>query len=488
VEEARRTLVRLLPLKDSTTRTFDTQKLGTAKSSSYLLPVFLGKALDHKYRETRLGRMALPIVRLTEPEVADDEAEPAKRPADMPKNAFQGLMNRTVSTVRLPAVDLKRLEGAPGNWLPETEYKLSAEFGQVLFPLDHTDPSKAIEAALVQPSRSPFSPTFPGLSSLLVSPDLTATARLKIPSLLYDFLPSPDQPNFESGQMFPSLHIQMRTGRNGQAASIHKISLGFQSHIHDVLLPDKTADVRFYRTGRLRYRANHKDQNIREWTDAVIANIESGGRLTAPPLKMDIPKWTIPGFPADAKGARTIIYHFSGVQFRQSVTGDLLGEAISYSTVQSGKLGAKGGALTAHYNGYGDTQLQDEVAIKAFVETAFKMVDIITDASTQTQPISRQIRPRDENSQRKNKRMVDAHGMFDRVAEYPAQGPSPGKVLEKLRAREAEAPIEKDSEAGSLVAIAEETAQDAVVKEPSQSSQEEKNARPAKPTDDQFPS
>jgi hypothetical protein len=200
---------------------------------------------------------------------------------------------------------------------------------------------------------------------------------------------------------------------------------------------------------------------------------------------MEIPKWTIPGSRADAKGVRTIIYHFSGVQFRQSVTGDLLGEAISYSTVQSGKLGAKGGALTAHYNGHGDTQLQDETAIKAFVERAFKMVDMITDASTQTQPISRQMFPRHEGGQRKNKRMVDAHGMFDRVANYPAQETRPGKegkVVEKLRAREAEAPFEKVSEDGGQDAVTDETAQ------PLQADgSEEAEARPAE-TGDNFPS
>jgi hypothetical protein len=430
VEEARRTLIRFLPLKDSTTRTFDIQKLGATKSPSSILPVFLEKSLDHKYREIKLGRISLPVMRLTEPEIADDEVKPVtltKKPTENPKTSLQGLMNRIVSTVRLPAADLIRPEGAFGHWQPDTEYNLSAKIGQVLFPLEHADPNEAMEAAMQQPSRSPFSPTFPGLASLLASPDLTATARLKTPSLLYSFLPAPDQPNFEAGQMFPSLHIAMRTGRKGQSASMQKLTLGFQSRIHDVLLPDKAADVRFFRSGRLRYRPDHKDTNIREWTDAVIANIESGGRLTAPPLRLEIPKWTMPGFAADAKGMRTVTYHFSGIQFKQSVSGDLLGESISYSTVQSGKLGAKGGALTAHYQGHGDKGLQDQVAIQAFVERCFKMVGMVTEAGRQMAPVMRLARPRHEGGQRKTRRMGEGYGREDREARYPAQNDASGK-------------------------------------------------------------
>jgi hypothetical protein len=161
VEEARRTLIRFLPLKDSTTRTFDIQKLGATKSPSSILPVFLEKSLDHKYREIKLGRISLPVMRLTEPEIADDEVKPVtltKKPTENPKTSLQGLMNRIVSTVRLPAADLIRPEGAFGHWQPDTEYNLSAKIGQVLFPLEHADPNEAMEAAMQQPSRSPLHP------------------------------------------------------------------------------------------------------------------------------------------------------------------------------------------------------------------------------------------------------------------------------------------------------------------------------------------
>jgi hypothetical protein len=124
---------------------------------------------------------------------------------------------------------------------------------------------------------------------------------------------------------------------------------------------------------------------------------------------------------------RTVTYHFSGIQFKQSVSGDLLGESISYSTVQSGKVGAKGGALTAHYQGHGDTGLQDQVAIQAFVERCFKMVGMVTEAGRQMAPVMRLARPRHEGGQRKTRRMGEGYGREDREARYPAQNDASGK-------------------------------------------------------------
>ena len=103
VEEAKRTLLKFLPLKDSTIRTFDTLKLGSAKSTSFLLPVFPEeKSMDYRYRDKQLGRISLPIVRLTEPEHADDSAG---KPPKIPKTSLSGLLTRTMATVLKPTSD-----------------------------------------------------------------------------------------------------------------------------------------------------------------------------------------------------------------------------------------------------------------------------------------------------------------------------------------------------------------------------------------------
>jgi hypothetical protein len=432
IEEAKRILIRFLPFKEPVTRTFDTQKLGTADSAVFLSPVLPeDTSLEYKYRSRDLGRLSMPIVRLTVPESVDFQA---KKPAKAPKTALHGLVNRTMATLLRTASDVALPTHELSHWVPEPRYKLSAEFGQVLFPLENADPNQVVKAALAQPSQSPFLPTISGLNSLFTSPNLSATTRLQTPSLHYEFRPDLSH---TPGQLFPSLSIQMRTGRSGARATLHKLTLSFQQRIHDVLLPDKASDVRFYRRASLHFNVkDHNDEDVQTWADAVIENIESGGRLTAPPLRIKIPKWTIPGFSSEEKGMCNVTYYFSGIQFRQSVAGNLFGEDISYSTVQSGKLGAKGGALTAHYTGHGDTELRDESTVKAFVERCFSMVDLITDASTQTLPVSRQLRPRYENSERKTKRMdtsaseiqaadeenvEPANDLLERVWQYPDQ-------------------------------------------------------------------
>ncbi|KAF9690835.1 hypothetical protein EKO04_011134 [Ascochyta lentis] len=424
VAEAKRTLIRLLPFKESATRTIDTQRLDAARYDSYLLPTFNEtKSLDYAYRDLSLGRWALPVTRSadTTPLEEHQESQEKFKPKLNPDQSTHGLVNRVVSFMR-PPVDgsFTGSESTPRNrqtgyWALEPEYKVSADFGQALFSLEDSDPNKVVEAA-ADSGRSPFQPAIPGLGSLLASSEFQNLSRTETPALLYDFIPSPDQKVFETetvlkeiGPTFPKLHVQVRTGRDGIRPTIHKLSLGFHERIHDVLLPDQAADIRFYRYGRLRFSSkSHHDKNVEEWSEAVRQNIESGERLSAPSLVIDIPKWTIPGFPSDATGMLPIKYLFSGIQFRQSVTGRLLDTQISYSTMQSGKLGARGGTLSAYSPNLTDDQY--EVQIREFATKCVQMVDYITQAGAQTQP-PRQIRlPRNDYSARKQRRAAFSEG------------------------------------------------------------------------------
>lgn len=423
VEEAERMLVRLLPLEDSANHTTDTQKLEAAKDSSYLVPILQeASPADHTFRGVDLGRWTLPITPAVRSQLQRKFNE---RTEEFGQEATirQDLINRFVTSIQLHADEVFIPTAEVGNWTPDPEYKLSAEIGQLLFPLENRKANKASEKMTRASSPTLFSTSFPGLSSLLTSPHFSATARMQSPSLLYDFIAAPEQEDFEPGQKLPTLHIQMRTGLNGAKATLHKLSLGFRQHVHDILLPDQAADVRFFRYGRLRFRKSHHDKNVREWTGAVVANIESGARLDAPSLRIEVPEWTIPGYPMDAKGMRPVTYLFSGIQFRQTVTGAFAGTDVSYSSLQTGKLGAKGGVLSLFYGGgkeaskevgkrvgkraskgAGDVMLQDEISLKAFARKCFALVDRVTEASAQTSPVSKVPIPRDEQSESEIKR------------------------------------------------------------------------------------
>ncbi|KAF1922746.1 uncharacterized protein M421DRAFT_349933 [Didymella exigua CBS 183.55] len=405
IAEAKRTLIRLLPFKESAPRTIDTQKLDAAKQGTYLSPVHHdASSVDFNLRGLSVGRWALPVTR------AEENHQVASEPTSNSEQSLHSIVNRVASLLKPPAdaaftgPESKPRNRQTGYWAMEPEYKVSADFGQALFPLEMSDPNKVIEAAS-DSSRSPFHPAIPGLGSLLASSELQNISRTETPALLYDFVPAPDQkdPDVKVGPTFPRLFIQVRTGRDGNQPTIHKLSLGFQERVHDVLLPDQAADIRFHRYGRLRFSSkSHHDKNVEEWTEAVRQNIESGGRLSAPSLTIDIPKWTVPGFPSDETGMLPIKYLFSGIQFRQSVSGRLLDTQVSYSTVQSGKLGAKGGALSAYSEDLKGSQA--ETQIRDFATKCMQVVDYISQAGAQTQPLRQVVLPRNEYSARKQRR------------------------------------------------------------------------------------
>lgn len=437
VAEAKRTLERLLPFKESATRTIDTQRLDAAKNGSFLMPIFHeSTSLDFQYRNLSLGRWTLPVSRLTDKvksgELSNSQAEVGS--GSVLEQNSHAIVNR-VATLMKPPIDgaftgpeLKPRNRQTGYWALEPQYKISADFGQALFPLELSDPNKVVEAA-ADPSCSPFQPAIPGLGSLLASSDIQNLSRTETPSLLYDFLPCPEQdlriPAI--GPNFPKLFIQVRTGRDGNKPTIHKLSLGFHQRIHDVLLPDQATDIRFFRYGRLRFSSkSHHDSNVESWLEAVCRNIESGGRLSAPSLTIDIPTWTIPGFPSDAIGMLPVKYLFSGIQFRQSVTGTLLDTQVSYSTIQSGKLGAKGGSLSAYSEALESAKAESQ--IRDFASKCVQMVDYITQAGSRTQPPRQAVLPRNEHSARKQRRVA--------LRESETGVPNKGHILpEELDAR-----------------------------------------------------
>lgn len=405
IAEAKRTLIRLLPLKESAVRTIDSQRLDSAKQGSYLSPVYHeASSLDFNLRELSLGRWAMPVAR------ADDPSRAASESTSKTEQSSHSTVDQVASLLKPPVnaaftgPESKPRNRQTGYWALEPEYKVSADFGQALFPMDMSSPNQVIEAAS-DPQRSPFHPAIPGLGSLLASSEFQNISRTETPALIYNFIPAPEQKGLgaEIGSDLPGLFIQVRTGRDGNRPTVHKLSIGFQERIHDVLLPDQATDIRFHRYGRLRFSSkSHHDKNVEVWTEAVRKNIESGGRLSAPSLTIDIPKWTIPGFPSDEIGMLPVKYIFSGVQFRQSVTGRLLDTQVSYSTVQSGKLGAKGGALSA----YSETLQgnEAETQIRDFATKCVRLVDYITQASAQNQPLRQVVLPRNEHSARKQRR------------------------------------------------------------------------------------
>ncbi|RAR06973.1 hypothetical protein DDE83_006694 [Stemphylium lycopersici] len=467
IDEAKRTLINFLPLKDNTTRTSDMLNLGATETLLQKVPVYVEEsALDYEHRNVALGRLSVPLARDVQDDIVDGISGPATDLA-IPKAAISGLVERTVATVLRYTSALSEPSEDSGIWPTQPEYKFHAHFGQSLVPIEpEGSESEATTAEkLFQPA---FVHTVPGLSGFLTSPEILVNSRLSTPSLLYHFRPDPEQTGFKPGQQFPTLRVQMRVDRQGSKARLRKADIDFQPLNHTVSLPNKAVDVRFQHSASLSLLGDHRDENLGKWVDAVVKNIESGGRLSAPPLTMDIPKWTIPGFSSSDKGVQAVRYHFAGVEFRQSVSAELFGKNISVSTRHSGKLSAKSVGLAAHYTGRGDKLLRDEMAIKDFVKRCYDMADMITVASKQMTNVSRQVKPRYAESARKTRRsealdptpIEDSagaealKGLQERVANYPSVKDETDDVVDSVAADATE------TEASSTQEVAEESPMD----------------------------
>ncbi|KAF3006590.1 hypothetical protein E8E13_007011 [Curvularia kusanoi] len=400
IEEAERTLARFLPFKESAKRTIDTQRLDTTQHGTYLQPVYHDEnSLDFIHRNVKLGRWVVPVSRVegSATTTGPGMSEQLISQPDVGKS-LHGVINRVASLLKPPVDPTSTgIETAPrqrqtGYWTVDPEYKMSADFGQSLFSLRLSDRNKVVDA-IANPAVSPFRPGIPGLGNLLTSSSIEHLSRTETPALLYDFLPSPHQPHkgISIGPEFPRLYIQVRPGHDGGRPTVHKLSLGFHERIHDVLLPDRSVDIRFHRYGRLRFSIkSHHDANVEAWSEAVRQNIESGERLSAPSLTIGIPKWTIPGSSPDATGTVEVKYDFRGIQFRQSVSGRLLDMQISYSTLQSGKLGAQSNSLSAYPDKLKGADMESQ--IREFATKCMHMVDRISQAGAQIQPKNRKER------------------------------------------------------------------------------------------------
>lgn len=427
--EAERLLLRLLPLKDPIDYTIDAHELHSEQSSCHQLSVtYDEQALEYKFRNARLGRWVSSASRLGPIRISEEQERPDQTGTANPKStANKRSVTRVVRSLcqpahkhTSPAAEVSAHKGV-GDWSLEPEYKLFAKFGHAMFPFQDEVVQKEAKSNKIATPQPVWSRSIPGLASLMMSsflqgatpaepkPCIKAFTRTQAPSLLYDFTPAPEQDGFEADQLFPALRIQMRTSPTGGDAVLHRVSLHIQEHVHDVLLPSQASDIQFSSHGSLRLQKSHHDKNVHQWVKAVCENIASGERLTAPSLTIDIPKWIIPGSPADATGLRSVKYLFSGIHFRQTVVGSFMDTPVSYNTTQSGKMGPRGGALTMYHDSIGqsrETLLRDEEGLESFVKKCLVMTDHITEAATQTQPTFKMLRPRSEGSGRKSRRSV----------------------------------------------------------------------------------
>jgi hypothetical protein len=481
ITEAKQYLLRLLPTRDHVERTCDTEKIDAAIGDCFLVPaVHEPTSLDYFYRDMALGRWSLPTPRLRKAPTGSDAYETSKSEATEvnvgglkePKHIYDNQVHEVVSKMQRQPKRLTAPEKV-GFWASGTEYSVSAEFGQALFPLAKPDPT-SIAVALDTPGRKlPFQSTFPNMVNFLATSDIKLGKDLES-DLQYDFVPAPKQRGFKTGRRFPNLRIRMRTLRDGRQCQLAGISLGFpwQDHVHTVLLPDQATDVRFRRSESLGFDVDgHDDANINEWLEAVRANIVSGERLTAPSLCLQIPRWTVPynrmDVPEllDSGKSLMVDYLFTGVRFHQTAIGTSEETGFSYSAIQSDSMGATGSGLRAYppLNSSGGSS-EDKDDMNAFVRRCLETADKMTQASASHRPVPKvstpteERKPRDMQSNRKIRRAALQQNMEedaqDGVVAVSDEGP-----VEANSAVEQEDEPESTSSLDTTAAVADDLVQ-----------------------------
>lgn len=427
IQEAERALLNLLPLKSETLISVDMQKVIDATGSCYLLLVFMADSiLDQVGRHKSYGRNWIPTAASSSSsftlENAQEWQEQGSAAHHQPTNvsvANDSLVDRAVTAIKRdfelkPKISWKRkipkehtrgemalFEYKTGNWPTKAEFRLTAEFGQALFPFTPTTSTTEGDATLSYTSPPTFVSNIPGLSGLLTSPLITGTDRGYAPSIIYEFMAVPGQNLYTRDQIFPELRITMHMGSAGVKPYLGSLTITFQQSTHYILLPDKAVDIRFCSSAQLTLPEAYKVENVKDWIADVLDNLESGDRLTAPDLKLRIPQWTVQGFSFSTERFSQVHFRVKNIQLVQDVSAAMLDTRMTYNSIQGGKFGANNGVLSAHYNSEPDRRLTDEKALAAFVRKGLDIADVITSFGAQTVPLMKAMNPRAVSSARK---------------------------------------------------------------------------------------
>jgi hypothetical protein len=424
VEQAKRGLLQILPLKGPT-RHIDSVKLTVAQREGHLVPTPFKNFLDTRYRSMGLGRWSLPVAKTTSKNSPVILNAPKSKAADKTDERLAARMAKTLEATQRKFNKLGNGSESEKEQVKKSvqDYTISnritAEFGQLLVPLDTS--SKQAPNIL----NAPFCHVFPGLSSLLTNEAFSSSeAHSASPKLEYEFVANPAQENpLQGDKRHPGL-VMTFVYQQGSKPVLANVIFKVEESVYDVPLPDRAVDVRFKISQEIIYSDKSlmiTDPNIKNLIDVVIANIESGERLTAPSkLTVSVPNATVTGYDADVKGDRSLEYFFTEIRYRQSFNTTYQGETVTYNHTRAGKLAKKGGTLSTYYDvGKGPG------ALKSFLKKTFRIADLLTETSGNNKAMSRTVRPRDQMSARKLKRLGMAKGgMIEQDPENHEEYPS----------------------------------------------------------------
>jgi hypothetical protein len=393
-----------LPLSQNSLQSVDSRKLEAKKESSFFAPVPFTSDLPFPYRGINLGRWTSSVPRQAEKSINKDElvqaiveednapAHSAPATADLQKRVcdiFDQIILTRRAKVSVPS-------NAQSFWLSDTFVRIGVGYQQALFEAPKSGLTKALATPLENTHffKYAYSNSVPGLPKLLADSSADFESPRMTKSLNYEFVPSPYMPNrlvkaggLAKAEDYPRLMLKFllrpRPGEQGVMPTLHSVRLNFSAKRHTVLLPDRVTDMVFMHYRQMRLMKPLEVDNIKKFADAVCENIESGGRLTAPPsLTVDVPKCIMPGYAPHEKGTRSIPYLFKEVRHTQLFTSSFEEHHVVYASSQEGRLGQNSASLRLFPHGG-----ERPASLERFVESAFRLADRITEAAADRQTI-----------------------------------------------------------------------------------------------------
>lgn len=369
--DARRALLDMLPISNHVSYTLDAQLQYANKENVHRVPNILKSFLDYHARKhswirwtnfvARSDGSSIPLAAHTEG-ITDSPRRDVQL-NELEKTQTDALEALSVHTRAYDYSANDYLLSRDGKWTLHPDITVSADYGSVLFPARIKAPSA---------TKSVFSSLIPGLAKMLTANDMRQTGHLVPPFLEYEFIVDPIDGSgspVAGVEHYPRLIMRFRPQNKAELSSVAII---FNERIHDVLLPDGAVDIRFRSSQRLRLRDPLAEPSVKEFSDQVCTNIDSGARLTAPShLKLRIPRWVLPDFPVSDTKTVKLSYRFTQVNYRQNIETEFQNFSFNFSTLQGNKIKGKRSKLSTlfyYHHKSGKSTIPDDPDRLQFLE------------------------------------------------------------------------------------------------------------------------
>jgi hypothetical protein len=290
-------------------------------------------------------------------------------------------------------------------WETKTFTTTSATVGHIL-----REASEAAEIATVSPKDAMqiqdtiFRPGGISLSRFLgTMEDVNKTSK---PSVVMRFLPSPwTAAGSEASERFPPIEMRFIIGVN-KNVELKDVLAVVASSASDMMLPDRSLDLRFQQrtTARLRTLHHHQLPEITEFLKASQLNIARGRLETPPSLTLPIATHLFTGADsASSDNSMTdlidVEYLFAGLEYRSTLGVNFENWTLLYTSIEGGKADGRRRELSLRprrLNGktsqgnHEETNTQWQVKqTRDFMESAFRLVDALENPGGLGFPVQR---------------------------------------------------------------------------------------------------